>query len=136
MISCVLGICADTILIDAALNSLSIVNVYEEISPESFPIVLPRIAAVFELIREQADPERGDGVITFSLGERELMRAPQNIDFQGKLRIRTVVAVHNLIIAGPGLLRVQFVLAGNPLCHWDIPCVTRSVQMRLEPQAE
>lgn len=131
MISCALAVCAETVVIDRLSNSISVINILEAISVESFPIVLPRVFCLFELTRDNEDPLQLPGLVTFRLGETELVRAPYEVDFQGTLRTRSVMNIQGLVISGPGLLRASVDVNGSVLGHWDMPCESRPAQIAL-----
>jgi len=136
VISCVLSVCSETVVIDRLSNFVSAINIFETISIESFPVVIPRVFCLFELVREHGDPLQLPGLVTFKLGDTEITRTPYDIDFQGAFRTRTVLNIQGLVVAGPGTLRVSIDADGKTLGHWDILCEGRPAQIKFPLQEE
>jgi hypothetical protein len=122
------------IVMDRFSEQVSIISVIERIVAESFPIVVPRLWCLYELTRENADPSRRDGTVILKLGDAEILRGPVDINFVGTLRTRALLAVHGLVIPGPGTLRASLELDGEMVGHWDIACEGRPAQIRLPLQ--
>jgi hypothetical protein len=134
MISCTLAVCAEHVLMDRLTNLISVVNVLERVTPESFPVVVPRFACLFIHTREQVDSQHLDGVVTFKLGDQELMRGPVQVDFASGLISRSVLRLQALVIPAPGVLRVSLELGGAVTAEWKISCEGRPTQTALPLQ--
>ena len=124
MISSVITVCADTVVVDKLSNAISIINIFEQIRLERFPVVIPRMWLFFELARDSGDPEQVLTTVTLTIGQTELVHADNNFDFQGALRSRSVLQLQNLIIPGPGIVRAAVDVGGEIKGFWDISCET------------
>ena len=122
MISCILSVCSEALIIDHITNSVSLINVLEQIRVDSFPIVLPKLFCLFEFLRGEGDPEKPPGLVTLKLGNLELFRAPCDVDFQQQSRTRTIINIQSVVIPGPGVLRVSIDIDGITKGNWDIDC--------------
>jgi hypothetical protein len=131
VISTILSVAAETIVVDRFTDNLSIITVIEHISPESFPIVLPRMFTLFWLKRGPEDTSRPEGIVSITLGNRELLRGPLSIDFQGKLSTRAIMQVQGLVVPSPGVIRSSLSVDGAALGAWEILCEARAAQMTL-----
>lgn len=112
---------ADRVVIDAQSNQVFILGVLEEAQSASFPLLIPRISAVWALDRDANDPETPAGQMTISLGGVVLHTIDVNIDFQGKLRQRSLVTIGGLVLPNPGELEFVFSLAGQALARYSMP---------------
>ena len=135
MITCSLAIAAQTIVVDTFTNRVSAVNIFERITPETFPIAIPGFSCAFFLSREAQDQDRNEGVVVLTIGGVELTRGPYSIDFQGLHNARALLMMNALIIPNPGLLRVSLQVDGTECGYYEIPCegVTRQIPLPLEP---
>lgn len=114
-------VCADVVILDQFLQTISIVNLLEAIHPERFPIVIPRVCCLAILAREAADVAESTGRMVIKLGDTELARSPFDIKFKAdQLRTRALVVVQGLLIPGPGTVRATFELNDARLGTWDI----------------
>lgn len=139
MISGVLAVCAEKVIVDRFTNSVSVIDIFEQIKTEVFPVVVPRMFCFFELTRESNDPMQYQGLLTIRLGNTELMRGPHDVDFQGSLRVRTVLQLRGLVVPGPGTLRASFNVGDAVVGYWDVSCESRGGQIVLplqSPQVE
>ena len=123
MIRSILGICAETILRDSDTNSMSAIQILEEIPAPGFPVLLSRIAVLFVLERDPTDPDESDAHFSVRVGNDELFAAPTAFRFQGQRKTRLVVRLNGLVIPGAGLLRVSLTQAGAELAVIQINVV-------------
>lgn len=96
------------LIIDAASNNISCIEVLEQLSVASFPNVFPEVAIVWCIAREANEPEAVPARFHILLNETQLYEAPVDVAFQGTLRTRAIVRLAGLVITGPGRLRFEF----------------------------
>jgi hypothetical protein len=107
-------ICCELALQDVRLNTMSLINIYEELSSIAFPIAIPRLTAFAYLEREEGEPENQPCRLRATLNDQEVIDLPTNTEFQGKLRARMVAEMQGFPVAVPGDLKFAL-LAGDPL---------------------
>lgn len=125
MISSRLAVCADTILQDAATNSVSAINLVEVIESNRFPITLPRLTALFLLVKDPSDEERQAGQVTIQHGGSSVYTEPVTIDFKAAEWTRLIVVVGGLVIPGPGELVMSLAIGDRDVAGWTIPIGAR-----------
>jgi len=122
MIRCLVALCAESIIRDAATNQVSAVNILDEINAQAFPILLPKLSCVFLFDRNVAeDPNEADAAVTFALPNLQLYQGQLQLDFQGKQRLRSILILQGFVVPTPGLIRVTVSRGGNVLASWEIP---------------
>jgi hypothetical protein len=106
-------------LVDANTNALRLINLIVDINAASFPVAVPKLAAVGIFEREEGDGELLPMNLLVSLNGETLSEVPWQIDFQGKRRVQTIAMLQGLPITQPGKLR--FALSdSHQLLYWDI----------------
>jgi len=115
-------ITCDISLLDQRRNSLSLINIIDEINSPSFPIFLPNLSVVSIIEKEQGDPDViGDCAISITLGDQVILSVPMPIQFQGKSRVRSVADVSGFVIPAAGTLKIAVLHGQNELGTWPIP---------------
>jgi Family of unknown function (DUF6941) len=120
MISCRVALVAEIVSRDAEVNTLTIVNVIEEVHAAAFPIVINRLTALFLLQRDAADAPV-DARLRARLGDRELGTFPIALDFEDKLKTRVIATIRGLVVPGPGNVSVALETDGRQLGVWEFP---------------
>jgi len=120
MISCKFVAAAETIIRDGETNSISIINVLENVNSPSYPILLPKLSVLWILKRTENDPEIFDAEIIFKIGEHELNRFPLGINFQGSIHTRNIAALNGYVITEPGILTIELKMVEVVLSTYSI----------------
>ena len=107
-------------MIDARLTTLSAFHILEEVAGASFPFVIPRMAVVSTLVREENDPDDPAMQLTVQLGDNLLIQGPFGAEFQGRNFSRSVAEIHNLVIMAPGELRVTLKMGDVQIAEWIV----------------
>ena len=107
MISSRLMFCADGIAIDQRTNTVSAFSIVEEAHPEGFPAVLPRLHVVTWLEREDEDEPRVQLTLRVGLGDETLVDRPIDIDFQARLKTRSIVVLTGVTVPRLGILQIS-----------------------------
>ena len=136
MISCKLAVCGDRVIRDSVLGNASVINIFDRLVVEAFPVLLPRIACLFIFSRNDDDPSDFPGVkASISIGEDEIIGGPSGIDFHNGYLHRQVLTIEGLVIPKPGTLRAAISLDGKEIGAYEIPVVRGGQpQLRLELQ--
>jgi len=120
VITCKLAICAQMVLLDAQTNSVSLINIADDLTVP-LPGLLASLAAVFFVHRERSDPDKIDAFISAGMVTQEQVRFPHHVDFQGKLNTRLIVQMAGVPIPVPGKFHIGLKL-GIPeieIGAWD-----------------
>jgi hypothetical protein len=107
-----LALCAESVLLDQQTNNVSLINVVEEITPDEFPVVMPRVSWLFIFERDPSDDPQPPVAFVVRLGGRELLRVPVEVNFEDKMRNRAMLAMSGLPIASEGVLEGELTLGG------------------------
>lgn len=121
-----LFISANSVSVDQQRNTLSIFHIIEELSSPAFPFALPSffVAALFSRTGEEPNVAEGAEIVISHDG-REILRHALTLNFQGRLRLRTVVEVGGLAVAGSGTLLITAIREGRDMASW--PIIIRSI---------
>lgn len=118
MIRCDTAIVADLVIQDAARNSLSLVQILEELTGRGFPLVIPRFSMLFLVSREPTDPPTSQGTVRILLNDTVLLENRISIAFEDKYRHRMLLSVDGLVIPGTGVLRTTMTPDGGDTTTW------------------
>lgn len=106
MIKSIFGIAASRIIIDAKTNQVSIIDVFEGIGAQSFPVILPRLSFMFRLQRENAESAASELTLKYFVNEKPAMNFPVNVNFQDRLTTRAIIEFEGFMIPSHGVLNV------------------------------
>lgn len=99
-------ICAENVILDVQTNSISVINILEDITPAGFPFFIPRFSLVHFLERDPIDPPSIQINIKIILESETIFDMNQDANFQDKLRTRSMLTLGGLPIQRPGTLEV------------------------------
>ena len=104
-------LCADRVIRDAETNSISVINILEEITPEGLPLFIPRVM-IFALLHrnKEEDPSQIKCTLRIGIGDNKLLERELDIDFQDKGRNRTIINIGGLVISTNGILEASLFL--------------------------
>jgi len=125
MLTCRLVACAETIIRDAAQNTVSLINVLEDIQVPAFPGGIFKITVLGMVNRAQNDPAEYDFVIVITLGDDELGRVPVHADFTDKVSSRIIAVLQGIPLPQPGVLRVALRHNETELGAWSVTVTQR-----------
>jgi hypothetical protein len=114
------NICAESVVVDQRRNTVSVFHIYEEWNTPVVPFVIPRFTVLAVFIRTQ-DEDPGDVFLSMNLANQELFRGQIKLNFQGRLRLRSITELGGLVIAQPGTFRVVVDHQGRELATWEMP---------------
>lgn len=124
-------LCADAALRDAETNSISIFSIFEEITVQTLPILIPRFVIVNLLEREETDPATPECQLKIKLGEDILLEQQLRLNFQEKKRTRSIVTIGGLPLTHSGLLSVAISYDNEPVADYTIE-VAAPVQLNVQ----
>lgn len=120
MYTCHLAVLADNVIRDAVRNTITIVDLLEDVIVESFPIVFPRIIALWILERDLDDPEEFTGELIFQLDANELNKFAVGGNFKGKSRTRLIMTIGAFPLPNAGNLIAKFVVNDVELGRYEV----------------
>lgn len=120
MIRCPLALVSEINLLDARTNTVSFINLMEEINSQGFPAFIPLAACHFLLTKSPDDQGLTDPAIVVLLNDGQVFRSPVNVDFQNMNRTRVMVQLNGLAVTGPGTLTFRFVDGDAALGEWSV----------------
>jgi hypothetical protein len=112
MIQPVFVLAAETVLIDRATNTMSIINVFEELTPSGYPLLLPRFTVLALSTREPDDPAVTQAQVLITIDNDETVFDGQtDVDFGvTALLHRSLLQFQGLVVSQPGTLRITFAI--------------------------
>ncbi len=113
MIKTSFAVCGFRVIIDENENRASLIDVMDDIDVQQFPVVLPRLSALWVLTRGRGDPAQVEGVVNVSLSGTQLNSLPLTISFGDHLRARAVIALADVPLDRPGELAFSFQIKGD-----------------------
>lgn len=117
----VLLACAESTLLDANTNRVSLINIHDEISSPQFPFLIPLFSVLAITKKEDGEEDEGSCTIRISLGDQVVLDAPILVNYQGGEIHRSMLGLHGLVIAGPGTLKAQLLHNDVEIGVWQIP---------------
>jgi hypothetical protein len=133
MIRTLSSMCADLTIVDRQTNNLSIINVIDQITALSYPVGLNRIALVFVMQRDQADPGRANVEFLVRHNDVELSRFTLLMDFEAGLVTRVLPTIQGFVIPSAGVLRFSLHLNGAELNTVSVNAIQGPPQLTPKP---
>jgi hypothetical protein len=121
MVKCTMACVAETAIESKDTGTMSLVQIIEAVQASTFPLVMPRLTAVFFLERESADSETLS--LRFRASTPSLTIVEQGVDvaFSGKPRARLTINFLGFPIPEIGKIRFEVLTAeGTALGGWSI----------------
>ncbi|MDM8550439.1 hypothetical protein QUF72_10190 [Desulfobacterales bacterium HSG2] len=107
MISSVLMLCGEGVIRDCETNHVSVFNILEQISSQTFPMLISKIAVLNILSKDDEDMDETTLFLRFACNKNELMKLPIRVKFGGKERTRSIYQIDGLVIPEPGKFGFQ-----------------------------
>jgi hypothetical protein len=120
MIKPKLILCADYAMLDSQTNGVSVINILEDITPEGFPLFLPRLTILSILEKDPEDPDTVATRLVVRLNEQQIFTAETPIEFQGKKRNRHITVLGGVPIPNPGPLTAVVLIDGNEIHSYTV----------------
>ena len=121
MYSSKLMLCAEGVVRDAESNTVSVYNIFEEISSATFPVIIPKMFMLLITQRDPAqDPPGPAASIRIQLDNDLLDETDVQVNFQEKSRNRFILGVGGLVITRPGRLRFIASVANARMAEYTV----------------
>lgn len=135
MIISKLMLCAENVIRDAETNKISVFNIFEKIASPGFPLFIQKLLVFNRIERAKDDPRQIDCELKIMNNDIELLKKPLRVDFQDRMRNRTIVDISGLTVPNPGILKVILSYAERDLNSYEI-IVNRIGEPQVEIQGE
>ncbi len=103
-----LFLCAEEIILNAYTNSISAINIFENIDTNRFPLTIPKIMWLHVLERTTEEPSTKELYLVLYIDQTEIYRMTVGIDFKLDLLAKNIAVVTNLSIPKAGNFRAVF----------------------------
>ena len=116
-----LFVVSEDAIVDTTTNKLTVINVFEDIATQGFPVLIPRIA-VTSMFEKPSDAEGQpfEAVLSASLNGKVMMSKKLVCDYKGRRRCRVVVRVMQVVLPEPGYLRLTLKHEEDQLAEWTV----------------
>ena len=127
MITCQYMLCADAIVSDKESNKVSVFNIFDDISAESFPAIHQKLVILCRLDREESDPKKIKVKLNAKLDEKIIIDQEVEIDFLDSLSNNLIITITPLVIEKPGKIKFQIYYNSTFLNENSVRIVPREV---------
>lgn len=131
MIRSKLLLCADKVIRDADGGSLSIINIMDDITAESFPVLIHRFSIINFLIRDTFE-DLDKPIINLQIFNNDFLIADHQlkVDFRGKLITRSIIQLVGIPLTEPG--QAHFVIIDNEQKELDRYSINLQLRQSIE----
>lgn len=116
-----LTIAANRIIIDSMSGHLSIIDVFDGVRAQAFPIIIPNLSLLFYLHRDDDDPMTKELFVACSIDGDEVMKAPVSVSFQQGNKTRSIVEFDGFVIPKAGLMKLAVLDDKTILSELELP---------------
>jgi len=92
----------------------------EQLNAPAFPVVVPRLAILSLLERDEGDPAVVQLHLRMFSGVQQLFDGPMPVNFNQQFSARTIIDMHGVVIPAPGELRFLLMNVEETLASWTI----------------
>lgn len=121
MLRTFLAVAAGRVIIDGMSNQVSIIDVFEGLKAQSFPIILPSLTVLFYIRRDEGDATAKDLSLKCSVDDAETLKVPVSIDFQQGNTTRAIIGFDGFVIPKAGTLKVALLDGDNVIGILELP---------------
>jgi hypothetical protein len=99
-------VAAEIVIRDGDSNRMSAINLYEQLRPAGFPLLIPRFAILAYLERDAADDAKQECTVRVTVGDQQLVNEKGQIDFGEGRQTRLVIQFQGFLLKAAGDVRV------------------------------
>lgn len=114
------ALCAKRVLQDTNENTISAIDLLDQIATPSFPVLIPRLSLVWSLERDGNDQPHYPASVAFLLDGVLLQEFDIEINFQASNRTRNIVGIGGIVLQNPGVLLIQFKRNNNVEAEYEV----------------
>ena len=120
MIKSKICLLADGVVRDSVTNNVSVFNIFEEITPERMPFVVPRIVAYTLLEREETDPAQIEILVKIKNNDETAFERNIPVDFRGLRRDQLINTFAGMPVRNSGVLSLEIHFGEELLSSYDV----------------
>jgi hypothetical protein len=121
------AIAANRAIIDSTTGQLSIIDVFEGIAAQSFPVILPKATFVFHFTKAPTDASVHDVVFRCRIDDLETFRVPVTINFDQGNAARSIIAIDGFVIQRAGTLNVALLANETAVSSLELQIVQTEI---------
>lgn len=124
-IKCEYGNASELIIVDSNQNTVSIINIIEQIMPQQFPTLLETISVIHSLTAEHINNKECNLILSVKVNENEIVKNMMKVTFES-VRIRLLNRLHGIILNEPGKITISLIneINNEELHLIEIPILT------------
>lgn len=107
MLNVYFAVAANRVIVDSVSNQVSIIDLYENLRTQTFPVLVPKLTFLFYVSRESNDPATQDLALVCELCDKSIFDVAVHMDFKNEDTTRIIMGVDGLTLPEPGLLRAK-----------------------------
>ena len=119
---CILLACAESTLLDANTNRVSLINILDGIRSPQFPILIPVLSVLAITQKDDGEDDDVTCVIKISLGDKIIFENPTDVNYQGAKMHRIMAAIQGLIVPDSGVMTIELLFNDEKVGSCEI-CV-------------
>lgn len=124
---------SESVILDGRSNLVSIINLFEGITPFGFPATIPKLTFLVMLEREQNEQNEYTGNITLTNNRHSLFNGPITINFQGGVQTRLILEINGVLIHEPGVITGRISVNGTDLVIEETININAAVNVSSQP---
>ena len=126
----ILMLLSDDVIRDAERNRISIINIFEGLEAQSFPLLMHKLSVFCLLAKDKDDADEVAAEIRVTLDRKNIIDAlPITVDFKGAVHNRTTLNILGVVIQKPGVITASLYSKSKKIASY-------SAEIRAVPKAE
>lgn len=116
-----LSVAAHRVIVDQMTNELSIIDVFEGIRAQSFPVTIREITFLFYLKKDAEDSGKASYELSCKIADEEFFKTPFEVDFQEVNSTRAILRIEGFVLPQDGELRVEMKSNNDVIGGFSLP---------------
>jgi hypothetical protein len=117
-------VCENAIVSAPPQSGVSLISLVDAILAPGYPVIIPRLAAVFLFIRDTAEPEAVELTFRVTLDVDAILEVPAQISFAGKPTSRLQFDLGGFPVPRAGKLIFTVSQGDQELANWKVDATT------------
>ena len=105
-------LCARRAIQDNTENDLSLIGLVEDFVAQGFPLVLPRVAVVWLVDREEGEAPEFAGTLRLTVDDQNLQESPFTATFLERRSARVILNIGGFACPRPGYYKFTMLIGG------------------------
>lgn len=127
---------AQGVVRDAEGGGISVFNIMEGITAQGFPLFVGRMGFLATWEKEQDDPDVYHATFEIKINDQKLHGSTIDVDFKGKNRNRTIMAIQGVVVPAPGELSFLMTLDNGISAGCVIPVLVAPGAVQTQQESE